>query len=298
MCMTVNRIIPLTDRGVLAIHGPETRSFLQGIITNDIARVDRTRSIYAALLTPQGKFLFDFFIHDDGGDGVLLETAADRMADLARRLTLYKLRSKATIEDVSETLGVSALIGPDAAAAVKLYPGAGNAWRNGATVACIDPRLPALGGRVVHPRTDPPAPAGFADGTLEDYQAHRLTLAVPEGGSDVLIEKSFILESNFEELNAVDFSKGCYVGQELTARTKFRGPIRRRLFGVTGDGALPPPGTPITAGSAEIGEMRSAKGARGIALIRTDRLEEAGADAVLSAGGVTITPYKPEWAAF
>ena len=195
-------------------------------------------------------------------------------------------------------MGVTALIGPEAAAAVKLYPGAGNAWRNGASVSCIDPRLAALGARVVHPRAEPPAPAGFAHGTLEDYQAHRLALAVPEGGSDVLIEKSFILESNFEELNAVDFSKGCYVGQELTARTKFRGTIRRRLFGVTGDGALPPPGTPITAGSAEIGEMRSARDGQGIALIRTDRLEEAGADAVLSAGGVTITPRKPDWASF
>jgi len=298
MGMTVNRIIPLTDRGVLAIHGPETRTFLQGIITNDITRVDRTRSIYAALLTPQGKFLFDFIIHDDGGDGVLLEAQADRMPDLARRLSMYKLRSKAVIEDVSERLAVTALIGADAAAVVKLYPGAGNAWRNGDTVACIDPRLAALGARVLHPRAQPPAHDGFAAGTLDDYQAHRLALAVPEGGSDVLIEKSFILESNFEELNAVDFSKGCYVGQELTARTKFRGTIRRRLFGVTADGALPPPGTPITAGSAEIGEMRSHHEGQGIALIRTDRLEEAGADAVLLAAGVAITPVKPDWAAF
>ena len=298
MGMTTNRTIALSDRGVLAIRGPETRTFLQGIVTNDVAKVDRTRSLYAALLTPQGKFLFDFILHDDGGDGVLLETQADRLADLARRLTMYKLRSKATIEDVSERLAVTALIGPDAAAAVKLYPGPGNAWRNGDTVACIDPRLAALGARIVHPRQDPPAHEGFAPGSLEDYQVHRLGLAVPEGGSDVLVEKSFILESNFEELNAVDFSKGCYVGQELTARTKFRGTIRRRLFGVTADGALPPPGTPITAGTAEIGEMRSGHAGRGIALIRTDRLEEAGPDAVLTASGVTVRPSKPGWAAF
>ncbi len=298
MGMTANRIIPLTDRGVLAIHGPETRSFLQGIITNDIAKVDRTRSIYAALLTPQGKFLFDFILHDDGGDGVLLEAQADRLGDLARRLTMYKLRSKAVIEDVSASMAVTALIGGDGPAAAKLYPGAGNAWRNGDTVACIDPRLAALGVRIVHPAATPLARDGFAPGTLEDYQAHRLALAVPEGGSDVLVEKSFILESNFEELNAVDFNKGCYVGQELTARTKFRGTIRRRLFGVTAEGALPPPGTPITAGSAEIGEMRSARDGIGIALIRTDRLEEAGADTPLHAGDVTITAHKPAWAAF
>lgn len=298
MGMTVNRIIPLTDRGVLAIQGPDTRSFLQGIVTNDVARVDRTRSIYAALLTPQGKFLFDFFLHDDGDNGILLETRADRLADLARRLTMYKLRSKATIEDVSDRLTVTALIGEAAPAAARLYPGPGNAWRNGDTLACIDPRLAALGVRMLHPATTPVSHDGFVVGTLDDYQAHRLALAVPEGGSDVLVEKSFILESNFEELNAVDFSKGCYVGQELTARTKFRGTIRRRLFGVTADGALPPPGTPITAGTAEIGEMRSASDGRGIALIRTDRLEEAGSGAALLAGDVAITAVKPDWAAF
>lgn len=298
MGMTVNRIIPLTDRGVLAVQGPETRTFLQGIITNDIGKVDRTRSIYAALLTPQGKFLFDFIIHDDGSDGVLLESQADRLGDLARRLTMYKLRSKATIADVSEKMAVTALIGDDAPAAAKLYPGAGNAWRDGDTVACIDPRLAALGARLVHPADTSIERDGFVQGTLEDYQAHRMALSVPEAGSDVLVEKSFILESNFEELNAVDFAKGCYVGQELTARTKYRGTIRRRLFGITAQGTLPPPGTPIMAGTAEIGEMRSARDGRGIALIRTDRLEEAGPEAVLLAGDVPVTPVKPDWAAF
>lgn len=295
--MTRNLAIPLDDRGLLSVGGPEARAFLQGVITNDIARVDRSRAIYAALLTPQGKFLFDFIVHDDGADGVLLDTDRSRLPDLARRLTMYRLRSKATIADLSESLAVTALVGEDAAAAVKLYPGAGNAWRDGATTCCIDPRLARLGARIVHPRDQPVARPGFDAGTLEDYQAHRIALAVPEGGSDVLVDKSFILESNFEELNAVDFGKGCYVGQELTARTKFRGTVRRRLFGVTADGPLPAPGTPITAGSAEIGEMRSAVDGRGIALIRTDRLAEAG-DTPLLAGDVRITPVKPDWAAF
>ncbi len=296
--MTDNMIIPLDDRGVLAVNGAEARDLLQGIVTNDIRRADRTRALYAALLTPQGKFLFDFIVFDDGCDGVLLDTDRARLPELAQRLTMYRLRRKVVIEDVSQNIAVSALIGPDAAPAARLYPGAGNAWRNGDSVACIDPRLAALGVRVVHPRGAPPAPAGFAAGTAADYQAHRLALAVPEGGRDVLVDKSFILESNFEELNAVDFEKGCYVGQELTARTKFRGTIRRRLFGVTASGTLPPAGTPITAGTAEIGEMRSSSGGRGIALIRTDRLDEAGPDARLLAGDVDIVPVKPDWAAF
>lgn len=295
--MTRNLAIPLDDRGVLAVGGPEARAFLQGVITNDIYKADRTKAIYAAVLTPQGKFLFDFIVHDDGQGGVLLDTDRARLPDLARRLAMYRLRSKATIEDVSDRLAVTALIGEKAPAAAKLHPGPGNAWRDGTTTCCIDPRLARLGARIVHPRGEPIVRAGFATGTAADYQAHRIALAVPEGGTDVLIDKSFILESNFEELNAVDFEKGCYVGQELTARTHFRGKVRRRLFGVTADAPLPAPGTPITAGSAEIGEMRSAVDGRGIALIRTDRLEEAGATELL-ADGVRITPVKPDWAAF
>jgi len=296
--MIGNLVIPLADRGVLAVGGPEARDLLQGLVTNDIRRVDRARAIYAALLTPQGKFLFDFIVFDDGSDGVLLDTPRDRLPELARRLAMYRLRRKATIEDLSDRLAVTALVGPEAPRAARLYPGAGNARRDGDMVACIDPRLAALGARMVHPRESAPRLEGFAQGELADWDAHRLALAVPEGGRDVLVDKSFILESNFEELNAVDFEKGCYVGQELTARTKFRGTIRRRLFGVEADGALPPAGTPITAGSAEIGEMRSAIDGRGIALIRIDRLEEAGPDAALRAGEVAIRQKKPDWARF
>jgi len=290
--------IPLSDRAVLSVTGQEARTFLQGIITNDVMKVDPMRAVYAALLTPQGKFLFDFIMMDDGAGGLLLDTAADRAAELAKRLTFYKLRAKAEIRDVSDSLAVTAIIGPGAAGKVKLHSGAGNAWRNGDTVFAVDPRLAALGVRAIHPAGQPPL-ADVPEGTLDDYSAHRMALAVPEGGTDVLVDKSFILESNFEELNAVDFGKGCYVGQELTARTKFRGTIRRRLFGVEADGDLPPAGTPVTVGSAEIGEIRSTLNGRGIALIRTDRLEEAGGDAAeVMAGDIRIRPVKPDWAAF
>jgi folate-binding protein YgfZ len=290
--------INLTDRGVIAISGPETRSFLQGIVTNDVEKVDSTRALYSALLTPQGKFLFDFFMVDDGDGGLLLDVKKERLAELAKRLKFYKLRAKAQITDVSDRFTVTALIGDGAGAASRLHEGAGNARRDGDTVLAIDPRLADMGVRAIHP-VDTTSFAEVAAGSLTDYEIHRMALAVPDGGTDVLVDKSFILESNFEELNAVDFEKGCYVGQELTARTKFRGTIRRRLFGITADAELPPAGTPITVGKAEIGEVRSGLGDHGIALIRIDRLEEAGGDAAdVMAGDVAIKPVKPSWVSF
>ena len=296
--MTDLKRIALTDRGVLGVSGPEARGFMQGIVTNDVLKVDRSRALYSALLTPQGKFLFDFIMLDDGDGGLLLDTSRERLPELAKRLGFYKLRAKADIRDLSDELKVTVLIGDNAAKTVKLHSGPGNAWRVGADCYAVDPRLAALGVRCIHPVGDDPL-AVHAEGTLDDYAAHRMALAVPEGGTDVLIDKSFILESNFEELNAVDFEKGCYVGQELTARTKFRGTIRRRLFGVTASGDLPEAGTPITVGSAEIGELRSARKGHGIALIRTDRLEEAGgAAAEVMAGDVRVTPVKPDWVSF
>ena len=160
---------------------------------------------------------------------------------------------------------------------------------------CVDPRLSALGVRCLHGVGDEPL-THMESGTPDDYQARRIALFVPEAGVDVVVGKSFILESNFEELNGVDFAKGCYVGQELTARTKYRGTVRRRLLGVTSGDALPAPGTAITTAGAEIGELRSACGQRGMALIRTDRLRDAGGDsAVVMAGDVRITPVKPDW---
>ena len=288
--------IALSDRGVLAVTGADSRAFMQGLVTNDIDKVDRARAVYAAMLTPQGKFLFDFVAMDDGDGGLLLDVAAARLEALAKRLTFYRLRARVEIADASAALAVTALVGDGAGRAARLYEAPGNARRDGESAWTVDPRLAALGARCLHPRARQPA-ATVAAGSLGDYHAHRMALAVPEGGIDVLVEKSFILESNFEELNAVDFEKGCYVGQELTARTKFRGTVRRRLFAVAAETPLPAPPAPITAGGATLGELRSARGTRGIALIRTDRLREA-EGATVHAGEVAVVPTKPSWAAF
>ena len=293
--MTDTSRVAIEGRGVLAIDGPDARAFLQGIITNDIDQVDRACAIYAALLTPQGKFLFDFFIADDGDGGLLLDTRRDRLVALLERLDFYRLRAKVRIRDVSEDWRVSALIGDEAARIARLVSRPGNARLAECSIIMIDPRLAALGVRVIHP-VNKPVFAEIAGMSPDAYDAHRLDLSVGEATLDFIVEKSFALESNFDHLNAIDFTKGCYVGQELTARTKYRGTVRRRLHRVvsTDDGSLPDPGTLITAGKTEIGEMRSSRGTTGIALIRMDRLEEAG-DREIRAGTAALVAERPGW---
>ncbi len=293
--MTDTVRIALEGRGILAIDGPEARPFLQGIITNDIDQVDRGCAIYAALLTPQGKFLFDFIIAEDGEGGLLLDTRRDRLDALHERLDFYRLRAKVRIRDVSEDWRVNALIGDEAARIARLVSRSGNARLAERAIIMIDPRLAALGVRIIHP-ADSPVYADIADMPADAYDSHRLALSVGEATLDILVGKSFALESNFDHLNAVDFNKGCYVGQELTARTRYRGTVRRRLYRVVSSegGCLPDPGTLITAGKTEIGEMRSSRDATGIALIRTDRLEEAGKREI-RAGATALVAERPGW---
>ena len=282
------RAIRLEDRGVLAIAGADTRSFLQGLITNDIDRVSPGTAIYAALLTPQGKYLFDFFIAQLD-DTLLLDVEADRAADLMQRLTMYKLRAAATIEDWSDRFDVWAVLGePDALPAL---PDAGEAgaWQDG--VLLRDPRLPGLGLRALVPAgTSPDLPAG----TMADYDAIRLAHGVPDGSRDIEVDKNFILEANADALNGVDFDKGCYVGQELTARMHHRGKLKKRLLPVAVDGPLPAVDTPVMGGGKQAGTIRSAAGDRAIALMR---LEHVDGDTPLTAGSARVTPQWPAWLA-
>ena len=266
--MTVAR---LDDRAVLAISGPEARDFLQGLITNDIARLAENAPIYAALLTPQGKILFDFLLLADGS-GVLLDCAASAQEALRKRLSMYRLRAKVEIAARDD---------------LAVFAGWGN---SDALVAPADPRLAALGYRAILP-TGTAAPTGDA----KSYLAHRLELGVPEG-SDFGQDKIFALDGDLDELHAVAFDKGCYVGQELTARMKHRGTARKRLLSVAAsDGAaLPPNDTSVTAGGRELGTLTNGYGARGFALIRLDRLEEAGSASV-DAGEVPVKLTKPSW---
>ena len=286
----------LEDRGVLTITGEDRETFLQGLISNDVRKVAPGRAVYAALLTPQGKFLHDFFLARLG-DALLLDCEGARRDDLRQRLSRYRLRSKVQIADATERFAVAVLTGADAAVVAGLPAEAGAAASFGGGVAFVDPRLPALGLRLILPRGDAGAvlaKTGFPAGSAGDYDELRLRLGVPDGSRDLPVEKAFLLESGFDELNGVDWQKGCYVGQELTARTKYRGLVRRRLFPVAIAGPAPEPGTPVMLGDRHAGEMRSSRGGRGLALLRLEAVSAAGG-AALTAGEARLTPERPDW---
>jgi folate-binding protein YgfZ len=290
----------LDDRGLLAVSGADRRAFLQGLISNDVDKVVGDRAIYAALLTPQGKYLHDFFVAELG-ETLYLDGEAARLDDLRRRLGLYKLRSKVTLAPAGPGWAVAALIGPEALARLQLpsEPGRARAFAGG--LAYVDPRLAAAGARAIVPAEGAASAleaAGFAAAPRADYERLRLSLGLPDGSRDLLVEKSILLENGFAELNGVDWDKGCYMGQELTARTRYRGLVKKRLMPVRIQGPTPAPGTPLLLGDKDAGEMRSASGDLGLALVRLDALAEAEArGAALTAGDAQVTPVKPDWLA-
>jgi folate-binding protein YgfZ len=292
--------IDLVSRAVLSVSGPDARKFLQGLVSNDVEKVAPERAIHAAFLTAQGKYLFDFFIAEVAG-ALLLDCEADRLADFQKRLRLYKLRSKVEIEDASNRYAVLAVTGEDAAAAFGLAGEAGAAKEIEGGAVFVDPRHAGLGTRVIveKGRRDAfLAGAGLSEGTSEAYDRTRIRLGVPDGTRDMQVEKTVLLEAGFDELNGVDWQKGCYMGQELTARTKYRGLVKRRLMPVKIlDGEMPAPGTPILRDEREVGEIRSGSGDMALAMLRLNALEDL-EHAVLSAGGVTVLPVKPDWARF
>lgn len=270
----------LPDRGVVEVAGEDRVPFLQGLVSNDVAAARPGQAVFAALLTPQGKWLADFLILADG-DRLLLDCARAQAAMLVQRLQRFRLRSKVALRDASAEFAVHAAWGGTAAP-----PG---------TIAAPDPRLPEAGWRILLPvplraaEAPPPLPA---DAAPEAWDRHRLALGLPEGAHDLEPEKSVLLEAGFDELHGVSWTKGCYTGQELTARTKYRGLVKRRLVPVVVEGTLPAPGTPVLdAAGAERGEMRSGRDGRGLALLRLDALDQG----VLRCGEARLTPEVPAW---
>jgi folate-binding protein YgfZ len=265
--------ILLADRGVLRIGGPQSETFLQDIVSNDVATLAPGEARYAALLTPQGKILFDMIIIiivEDGARAFLVDCAREQTADLTKRLGFYKLRSKVTIEDKSEEVAVLAYL--DAA------PHIGG-------IVVRDPRSESLGFRAYVPRHQ--ASAAQTDTAL--YEARRIAAGVPKGGLDFIYGDAFPHEANFDRICGVDFNKGCYVGQEVVSRMQHRGTARKRIVQVAFSGAAPPQGTEIKAGEALIGTMGSSAGGHGLAMLRVDRLEQAKAAGVAPiASGTTL----------
>jgi tRNA-modifying protein YgfZ len=260
------------DRALFAVSGPETGPFLQNLVTADMDALASVPAIYGGLLTPQGKLIADFILWRRG-EAVLVDVAAKRADDLRRRLTLYRLRAKVEIGPIEAELGV--------------FAGA----HQSASLSAPDPRLPALGLRSI-------APAEIAAPIEEPepYKAARVAAGLPEPTHDAANEEVFALEALFEELNGVGFQKGCFVGQENVSRMKRRATTRRKFCRVAFDGAAPAYGGLITAGMAELGEVRSASGDRAISLLRLDRASEAVARGqVLMAGGREMTLDPPDW---
>lgn len=299
--MADNNYVLLETRGVLAVSGTDATSFLQNLISNDVNRVDADHTIYAMLLTPQGKFLHDFFVamHPENDNAFVIEAEAERIDDLEKRLSMYRLRADVSLERVGEEWSVVAAFGSNAAQALGLDASEGASGRVAGGVAFVDPRLQTLGLRLIGPReaiTRHLDEAGFKRTEPAEYEHLRLSLGVPAGGRDILIEKSFPLECNLDELNAIDYEKGCYVGQELTARTHYRANLRKRLVPIRLQGPLPEPGAAVTLDGKNVGEMRSADGERGLALLRIDSLASAEEEGKpLMTGTTEIVPDLPEW---
>lgn len=296
--MTEQRFVRLERRAIIAVGGDDRRTYLQGLISNDVTRLSPGLAQFAAMLTPQGKFLFDLFLAEAADGSFLIDTEADRAEALVRKLTMHRLRAKVTIER-DPTLSVYAAWGDKVATRLGLPAAAGSAAPFAGGIALVDPRLASAGLRLVLPEGGEAAliAAGFAPGELADWDRTRIALGLPDGARDMEPEKALLLENGYEELAGVDFEKGCYMGQELTARTRYRGLIRKRLMPVTISGPTPAPGTIIHHGEAEAGEMRSSAGDLGLALIRLEAFQASGGQG-LRCGEATLTARRPDWAKF
>jgi folate-binding protein YgfZ len=281
----------LPDRGVVKVAGDDARGFLNGLVTNDMAKVAPGKPRFAALLTPQGKIIIDFIVAEapinDGG-GFFLDCPRALASALVEKLNFYKLRAKVICEDLSSVLGVMAIWDGTAESEYGLsYP---------------DPRLPALGSRIMlppHLAEDAAADLGGMLAGADAYEAHRIALGVPRGGLDFIYGDTFSHEADMDQLNGVDFGKGCYIGQEVVSRVEHRASARSRVVPIVYDEFAPSSGLPVMAGDRQIGTLGSTAKGHGLALMRLDRIGDAlAAGATIEAGGIAIRAVKPAWAKF
>lgn len=256
------------ERSLIAVTGPDARPFLQNLLTQDLDKMDGVGVVYAALLSPQGKVNADMFVWARQ-DGFLLDVDPARSADLLRRLTMYKLRANVTLQDVSDSFDVAVIIPSPLEGALR------------------DPRLKALGSRIIAPKSDAP---------LASTEDLRIASGVPDLARDAAPEEVFAGEALLEELNGVAFDKGCFVGQENVSRMKRRATTRKKFCPIVFDGDAIAFGTPVLAGEAEIGSVRTGVAGRAIALLRLDRaLEAVAAGKALTAAGREIRLDPPDW---
>jgi folate-binding protein YgfZ len=279
----------LSDRAALKVAGADARAFLDRLLTCDLDRLPPAGARYGALLTPQGKIISDFILFDAaafGDEAVFLDVPASCATDLAKRLSMYKLRAQVAITDMTESHAVMVGWGDTAEPTGERH------------LAAPDPRLDAMGWRAIVER------GGLMDSgsPAEDeaaYHAHRIGLGVPEGGRDFAFNDAFPHEALMDQLGGVDFDKGCYVGQEVVSRMQHRGTARTRIVPIVFDGDPAMPGQEVTVGDRSAGRVGSVSGERGLATLRLDRVGEAlAAGQPIMAGEVPIRLEKPDWVRF
>lgn len=292
--MSELRVIPLQHRTVIKLEGEDLIPFLQGVVTQDVTKVTSENSVWSALLTAQGKFLHEFFITLNSQGGLFIDCEKDRAPDLLRRLKLYKMRSKASLDLTGDEYTVVAIIGENLAQALHLEDKKGASRNSQNSTIYMDPRHLKLGARAIV-LTDQLSAFievyKLQNATLEEYDNLRISLGIPDGSRDLEVEKSILLENGFNELGAIDWDKGCYIGQELTARTKYRALIKKRLVPVTLTGPTPEIGTDITLNGKNVGILRSVYGQAGLATLRIDAI---GSDQLLCQD-TNVTPDMPDW---
>ena len=275
-------IARLDSRALVRVEGADWRTFLQGLLSQDVESLQDGELRFAGLLNPQGRLLFDLFLIGRG-DGVLLDVAAARREDLIRRLTLYRLRAKVEIGAVDDGVlalwsGNSSSSRPERSEAPGPRGSSPVAWAPDRPFGppgmtneegwAADPRLPELGWRGYGVG----APAGQSVQGEEAYDAWRLGWGVPDPAKDCPFESDYPIEANFDLLGGIDFKKGCFVGQETTSRMKRRGIVKSRMVGLSYDGDAPAFGAEILAGDLRAGEVRTARDGKAIALVRLDRV--------------------------
>jgi tRNA-modifying protein YgfZ len=283
------RLAGLDDRGAVRVSGTDAAKFLQGLLTNDVENLVTApddvafdaAAAHAALLSPQGKILFDFFVVRTV-DGFVLDVAQDKAANLAKRLAMYKLRAAVEIADASGSYKMLTLWGPNHVSSGPTRD----------TIAFKDPRHTDLGTRILAEArfaTDIASATNGVRSSAADYHAHRIELGVPEGGKDFAFADIFPHDANYDIFNGVSFTKGCFVGQEIVARMQNKSLPRKRIVRIRGERDLQR-GALVLIGDIQIGSVGSIAGRNGLALIRIDRVVEAiDAKQPITAGEVPIT---------
>lgn len=281
----------LEGRGILRLGGADRFEFLQGLISNDIYKLKQEKAIYTLLLSPQGKFQYDFFVINVGEE-LWLEGRFERLEELKKRLQLFKLKSAITL-DLGGDQTILAFWGNTNLNVEYLQVGPENEPYSPYPIIFKDPRLPDLGFRVIVPTAQPASlPKDWTLVQETDYRHLCLKLGVP-GEADMPIDKAIPLECGMDELHAIDWNKGCYMGQELTARTRYRGLIRKRLIPCSYEGDLTD--TVVQKNNKEVGEIRSHNSHIAMVLLRLETLQEEG---ILQCGMATLKPCVPHWMRF